>query len=854
MTMNSLNMAKSLKNFRNLAVRIPARPVKTLKFPNLFLVLLLGLVSPAGAVGYRFYATTTRPTLSLNFGNPSNYGSAIPAPVSIDLGPNGTYNPTAGGGVSLIESYPTIFEDNGTHYGGPGDSSSSLAFSAGVGPITYNFASEINNQDGAVGYFTSSSTGGNSLLWFFDQPVTNVYFSVDWTLTYENLSGKGFGIFSASVNVEGFGDIPIYPTSGSDTTIYQGAYHGTVSGVARDSRLAISYGTSFYQGQSSFGDGKVSLGISILADGIPLPQPRITAQPVGGNFPTGGTAQLGLTVTGAAPLSYQWWKNGQPLIGQTDTNLVLGSLSLANSGDYQVVITNPSGAITSAVAHVSIGNPPVITSLPAPPVYITGSNATLSVLTTGAGPLSYQWLFHGTNLPVDRLTTFAGNGTGAYSGDGGAATAAALRNPANLVFSRDGRLLIADTGNQRVRVVGSNGNISTFAGTGTAGYSGDGGAATAAKVNSPGGISFDLNGNLLLADSANHRVRRIGTNNLITVLAGNGTADGFFGQIGDNSAATSANINSPSAAVADTNGNVFIADTLHHRIRKVATNGVITTIAGNGAPGYSGDRLRGPYAQLNAPAGLALDRAGNLLIADKSNNCIRALSPGGLISTLAGNGTRGFAGDGGPATNAQFNLPAGVNVDSAGNVYIADTGNHRIRRVNPQGIISTLAGTGVAGFSGDGGAGKNAQLNGPADVSPDAAGNLYIVDKANHRIRQLSPITTSLRLDNLNPAQLGDYQVIVSSPYGSVTSSIVSLTLPVTIPPPLQISSLGGFPLVFWSDDGAPHTLQSTTNLGAGIWTPVPALNFTNSGVTPAQIGFQITNPASGAATFYRLQ
>ena len=197
------------------------------------------------------------------------------------------------------------------------------------------------------------------------------------------------------------------------------------------------------------------------------------------------------------------------------------------------------------------------------------------------------------------------------------------------------------------------------------------------------------------------------------------------------------NLNSPSGVTVDGAGNLYIADTNNHRIRKVDTSGVITTVAGTGVSGYSGDDGLATAAQLNNPYGVTVDGAGNLYIADRSNHRIRKVDTSGVITTVAGTGAYGYSGDDGTAITAQLNFPYGVTIDSIGNLYIADSFNHRIRKVDTSGVITTVAGTGAQGNSGDGGAATAAQLNSPSNVTVDSAGNLYIADTNNHRIRKV---------------------------------------------------------------------------------------------------------------------
>ncbi|MEK5468799.1 S-layer homology domain-containing protein [Paenibacillus sp. FSL R7-0210] len=332
------------------------------------------------------------------------------------------------------------------------------------------------------------------------------------------------------------------------------------------------------------------------------------------------------------------------------------------------------------------------------------------------------------------ISRVAGTGTNGYSGDGGAATSAQLYRPYGVAVDSSGNVYIADTDTHRIRKVDTTGNINTLAGTGTGGYLGDGGAATSARLKNPYGVAVDSSGNVYIADTFNHRIRKLDRTGTISTLAGTGTG----GYSGDGGAATSARLNYPYEVAVDSSGNVYIADTFNHRIRKVDTTGNISTLSGTGTEGYSGDGGAATSAQLNKPYGVAVDSSGNVYIADTINHRIRKVDKTGNISTLSGTGTEGYSGDGGAATSAQLNKPYGVAVDSSGNVYIADTINHRIRKVYTTGNISTLAGTGIGGYSGDGGVATSASLNYPYRVVVDSSGNVYIADYGNSMIRKLA--------------------------------------------------------------------------------------------------------------------
>ena len=309
-------------------------------------------------------------------------------------------------------------------------------------------------------------------------------------------------------------------------------------------------------------------------------------------------------------------------------------------------------------------------------------------------------------------------------------TAARLHLPDGVATDSGGGLYIADMNNHRIRRVDPSGTITTIAGTGERGFSGDSGPATSARVNSPDGVATDGAGNIYIADSSNHRIRRVDSSGTITTVAGTG-------EFGDGGPATQAQLIYPDDVAVDGLGNVYIADRNNHRIRKVDSTGTITTIAGTGERGFGGDGGPATQAQLANPGGVAVDGLGNVYISDSLNQRIRKVDPSGIISTIAGTGERGFGGDGGPAAAARLYNPHGVTIDSGGSLYISDWGNHRIRRVDPSGTISTIAGTGERGFGGDGGPATAAQLSYPNGVALDSGGNVYIADISNHRIRKV---------------------------------------------------------------------------------------------------------------------
>ncbi len=383
------------------------------------------------------------------------------------------------------------------------------------------------------------------------------------------------------------------------------------------------------------------------------------------------------------------------------------------------------------------------------------------------------------------IHAFAGGQGIGFFGDGGPAIDALLFGPQGVaVDPKTGNVFIADTLNDRVRMVTPDGIINTVAGTGSQGYSGDGGPAPAANIASPAGLSVDSVGNVYFGvtgvdDSLNHMrkftpggaISSVGQGQGGSVVAADGSGDLFFGQdpyvreidsngnvltiagsgmaeyYGDGGPATLARLAEPQGVALDKSGSLYISDSFNDRIRKVAPDGTISTVAGSAQRGFAGDGGLGIDAQLFIPMGLAVDASGNLYIVDEGNHAIRKLTPDGIITTVAGTGQPGFTGEGGLAIQAQLNHPVGVAVDAGGTLYIADAWNFRVRAVAPDGTIRTVAGTGSTGFSGDGGPAKDAMLAGPSGVALDAAGNLYIVDSvvlegisySNQRIRKVDP-------------------------------------------------------------------------------------------------------------------
>ena len=351
------------------------------------------------------------------------------------------------------------------------------------------------------------------------------------------------------------------------------------------------------------------------------------------------------------------------------------------------------------------------------------------------------------------ITSIAGTGVPGYNGDDIFGIEAQLNHPTGVACGSDNILHIVDRFNQRVRRLNLEkpqyrsgfpdvlpGDIDTIAGTGSYGYIGDGPDARILELSYPGGLVVDWDGNIIFADRSNHRVRKIFTDWSITTIAGSGSPRGYSG---DGGQATSAQLNFPTDVALDSSGNLYISDQTNHVIRKVDAFGVITTIAGTpGVAGYAGDSGLATAAQLAYPDGIAVF-GNNLYISDMANHRLRLVNLGtGIITTVAGNGSSGHGAELVGATTTPLDSPRGVCVDSGGNVYIASFGTSRIRKLTTGGIISTVAGSGMTGYYGDGGLATSAWLNQPTDVCVDITGDLFIADYRNHIIRKVDDETT----------------------------------------------------------------------------------------------------------------
>lgn len=336
---------------------------------------------------------------------------------------------------------------------------------------------------------------------------------------------------------------------------------------------------------------------------------------------------------------------------------------------------------------------------------------------------------------VPLVSTIAGNGMAAFAdGPGGPFGAARLNYPVDVLLDSRGNLLVADSGNHRIRMIDPAGRVTTMAGGDMSGdldgpAQGDG----MAQFVEPRGLALDGAGNLFVADLSNNRIRKIGRNGIVTTVAGTGVAGSMDGAGGRNGVAQ---FDGPTGVVLDDAGNLYVAEANSHAIRKIAPDGTVSTFAGKGMQsGLVNDR--GGAARFNGPRSLTRDAAGNLYVADTDNHCIRKIDPAGSVSTFSGNcATAGYKD--GPADVAHFNQPKGLRSDDAGNLYVTEFVNHRIRKVDPAGTVTTVAGDGVAGFMD--GAGPSAQFNAPEGVVHSVAGALFIADSGNNRVRKIDNV------------------------------------------------------------------------------------------------------------------
>lgn len=429
--------------------------------------------------------------------------------------------------------------------------------------------------------------------------------------------------------------------------------------------------------------------------------------------------------------------------GCSDTFAVTASDSVLTILGEATVLIGGTGTLTAtAPGGTWSSSAPEVATISSSGV-VTGITGGTVVITYTLSPGVFTTLtlsvpFINTTTIGSRMSTIAGTSSPGFTGDGGASASARINGPRYAVTDAAGNIYFSDYANHRVRKISTTGIITTVAGNGTAGYLADGVQATATRLNKPSGLAIDASGNLYVADQGNFRIRKVDGSGVITTIAGTGTAGPFV----EGSAATSAKIN-PFGMTMDGSGNIYFTDDSHRVLKLEASSGNIYRIAGTATPGYGGDGGAATSAQLSSPGYLCLDGSGNLYVSDRDNHRIRKITSSGTISTVAGSGTSGYSGDGGPATSAQLDFPAGIRIDASGNLYIADRANHCLRKVTSAGVISTVAGVGnVADNSGTCGSPLVTRMNNPYDVTLNFVGNPVVLDYGNSRIRVLKdPVT-----------------------------------------------------------------------------------------------------------------
>jgi len=397
-----------------------------------------------------------------------------------------------------------------------------------------------------------------------------------------------------------------------------------------------------------------------------------------------------------------------PTEGTAGTTVTINGTNFSTVFSENIVKFNGTAANVTAATATSL-------TVAAPAGGLTGK-ITVQVGTQTAASLN-DFVY----VPVGVVSTLAGSGTKGFAD--GAGTAAQFSYPTGVAVDASGNVYLADQENHRIRKITAGGVVSTLAGSGIDGFAD--GTGIAAQFRYPTGVAVDASGNVYVADNNNNRIRKITAGGVVSTLAGSGIY-GFADGTG-----TAAQFSSPSGVAVDASGNVYVADQDNHRIRKITAEGVVSTVAGSGSAGFADGTSAA--AQFQYPYGVAVDATGSIYVADLYNHRIRKITAGGVVSTLAGSGIDGFADGTGAA--AQFRYPAGVAVDVAGNVYVVDQINNRIRKITAEGVVSTLAGSGTKGFAD--GTGTAAQFSSPYGVAVDATGSIYVADTNNHCIRKI---------------------------------------------------------------------------------------------------------------------
>ena len=442
---------------------------------------------------------------------------------------------------------------------------------------------------------------------------------------------------------------------------------------------------------------------------------------VGGGSVTGTTVSM---VKSMHPLSVA-------LSGTQAINKASAAIGFGTPTSAADVISEVPGSGATEFAY-DIGDSMATGTAPACRVFFNGNTPT-QLSTTGVNMFNRAAAYAAYNCGRNMLWTAAGNGGTTYGGDGGQSVARGLSSPYGVAIDSQNRIYVADSVLHAVRRINADGTMTTIAGTGTSGNTGDGGPATSARLNTPVRLAFDAAGNLFIADSGNNKIRRVTPAGIISTVVGSGTA----GNTGDGGQATSARLRTPYDVAFGPDGSMYIADRANHKIRKVTPAGIISTFAGSGTAGYNGDGITATSARLNSPYGVDVDSDGNVYIADFDNERVRKVDTNRVITTYAGTGIATIDGDGGPAIEAGLHKPMYVYAAPSGDLYIGESNNNRIRLVHDHNI-DTLAGSGQFGYVGDGGAPVFSTWQRPSAMAMDSLGNLWVADRLNRRIRVIN--------------------------------------------------------------------------------------------------------------------
>jgi len=515
-----------------------------------------------------------------------------------------------------------------------------------------------------------------------------------------------------------------------------------------------------------------------------------------------------------------------------------GNLFVADVNNRRIRKIAPDGVISTVAGNGNIffegdGVPATGTSLFWPDAVATDATGSVYIADTRNGRIRKV-------APDGIIQTVAGNGLYRAVADGSSALDVYLAQPRGFTRDPQGNTYIGDTYNHRVWKVSPDGVATLFAGIGAASCCADGNLAVKGSLSYPSDVAVDARGDVYIADSGNHRIRKVGADGKISTWGGTGEV----GSLGDGGPVSKAQLNYPFGLVFDSAGNLYVADTNNHKVRKVTPDGTITTVAGTGEAGYSGDNGQADKAKLYYPRRAVPDRAGNIYIADYYNCRIRKVTPAGIITTVAGTSACGYSGDGGLATQARLWGSQGVAVDPAGNIYIADSSNHRVRMVSPNGIITTVAGNGRAGFAGDGGPSLSGSLNRPVDleVTSDA---LYILESDNNRLRVVRTSVITLESEPAVLAFTAQADSGILPPQAvRVASSSAGLQYSATV----TTESGGNWLKVNPASGTAPGTVQVTVSsdgLAAGTYRGSVRLTAALGAVRTIAVTFQVqeSNP-----------